>query len=119
MDYILTIAAFILGVGYHVMQKIRKLRVSFPEFDSKTIKNTFLKEEWDSLMTSAIVMFTFELAHYIIHVNQIKIPEWVDNWGIYVLALVLGYAGQRVAYAYLGTAEKVLLKKAQDLENKG
>ena len=41
-------------------------------------------------------------------------PQWWDKYLMdYALALILGYAGQRLAYKYLGTAEKVLSEKAE------
>lgn len=117
MDYILTTILIVLGVGFHIMQKIRTLRLKFPEFVPKRILGTFFMEEWDSLIVSFICWIVFELAIYITIRNGVQIPAWFDNWGMYVLALVWGYAGQRIAYKYLGTAEEVLNKKADQLKD--
>lgn len=119
MDYILTSILIILGVGFHVMQKIRILRTKFPEFSPKKIIATFFTEEWDSLIVSFLVWLVYELGIFIPTYNGVKFPFWWEMIGVYVAALVLGYCGQRVAYKYLGTAEEVLEKKADDLKKFG
>jgi len=115
MDYILTTVLFVIGVLFHVMQQVRQLRIKFPEFSFARIWKTFMAEEWDSLCVSFLVWLVYELTLYIIRVNETAIPQWVETWGMYALALTLGYCGQRLAYRYLGTAEKVLQKKVDDI----
>lgn len=116
MIYILTTILSFLGICFHVMQKIRALRTSYPQFGVKKIFGTFFTEEWDTLGVSFLCWIVLELAIYITLLNKVKIPAWVMNWGVFLLALVWGYCGQRIAYKYLGTAEDVLEKKAEDLE---
>lgn len=117
MIYILTTILCGLGICFHIMQKIRILRTKFPEFVFKRIWGTFFTEEWDTLFVSFICWLVLELAIYIVLYNKVHIATWFAMWGIYVLALVWGYCGQRIAYKYLGTAEEVLEKKADDLKN--
>jgi hypothetical protein len=115
MIYILTILLSIFGVGFHVMQKIKSLRVKFPAFPFKQIWGTFFNEEWDSLIVSGLVLCVQQIALFIVEYNDVKMAAWLDAWGIFALAFVLGYCGQRVAYKYLGTAEAVLEKQVDKL----
>lgn len=117
MIYLLTISCFLLGVGYHVMQCIMKLRAKFPELGFKTVFATFFQQEWDSLLRSALVLFTFIIYLFITIGAEIKFPHWYYKWGIYGIALLAGYAGQRLAYSYLSTAESILEKKAEKLKS--
>lgn len=116
MNYVLVLIIFCLGVGFHIMQKIITLRVKFHEFGFSQIFGTFFKEEWDSLMVSALVLSALELALFITDVTHKILPSWVTNWGMWVLPLVLGYAGQRIAYKWLGTAAEELEKKAEEIK---
>lgn len=116
MIYFLTTILFILGVGFHVTSIIEKLRKKFPEFGLKEIVDTYFKEEWNTLIRSFLVLSTYELALFIIHMAQAKMPPWWDKYLVpYVLAIVLGYCGQRIIYKYLSTAEGVLERKAENI----
>jgi hypothetical protein len=114
MIYILTSAAFFLGCGFHVMGKVSALKKAFPSLLPNTIWGTFWKEEWNVLIGSVLVWVSVELSVFIINYNRIPIPDWLQ-WGIYPISLVLGYAGQRLIYKYLGTAESILEQKADQL----
>jgi hypothetical protein len=118
MIFILTTLIFILGVGFHVTRVIDKLRIKFPTLCINDILNTFFKEEWNTLFRSALVLCTYELFLFIIQTAEIKMPGWWEKFLVpYGLALVLGYAGQRLIYKYLGTAESVLEKQVDDIKN--
>lgn len=116
MDYILTSILMLVGILFHVMQKVRQLKIQFPELAPHRVWKTFFGEEWDSLIVSFLVWLVYELWLYISIKNGFRLPNWYDMYGMYGLALVLGYCGQRVAYRYLGTAEKVLQKRADVIE---
>jgi len=117
MDYIFCTAALLVGIFLHIMQKINKLRNKFPQLNFKTIWSTFFQEEWDSLMVSFVIIIAYNLFLYIAFFNQIKFLPWFDKWGMYALALVLGYGGQRIAYKYLTTVEEKLIKDADKLKS--
>ena|SRR5688572_7021532 len=114
MIYILTITCLLLGVLFHVMVKVTGYKKTFPELTFRTIWKVFLKEEWDSLIVSALVLFVTELSIFIINYVGVVIPDWL-NWGIYPIALVMGYQGQRIAYKFLNTATEVLEKRAESI----
>lgn len=117
MTYILTSLLMVCGILFHVMQKIRALRTKFPSCNPNQVVKTFFAEEWDSLFVSLVVWLVYEIFIYISILNNYSLPMWYKLYGVYGLALVLGYSGQRLAYKYLGTAEKVLEKKAEQIEN--
>jgi hypothetical protein len=119
MDYFLTLLLLLVGIGYSVMQSIGKLRTKYPVFDFKTIWSTFFKEEWDSLIRSGLGVVAFEISLFCAKYFGLKIPIWPHTFIMLGLAFVWGYAGQRLAYKYLGTAESVLEKKADLLKDAG
>lgn len=115
MEYLLITILQLLGIGFHVMQKIISLGNDFPEKKRKEILSTFVNEDWDTLCVSALVMILNLVAHYIIERYAHSITAYpyysLISFGI---ALTLGYAGQRMIYKYLGSAEKFLDKKVED-----
>lgn len=114
MTYFITTILFALGVGYHVMQVIQRLRRKFPDKGFREIFDTYFREEWDSLIRSGLVWATYELFLFVLDKSEAVMPLWWEKYfAAYALAVVLGYAGQRLAYKYLGTAEKVLSEKAE------
>lgn len=117
MTYFLTTLLFLIGVGYHIMQVIQRLRRKFPEKRFREIFDTYFTEEWDSLIRSGLVWATYELGLFIIEKSEAVMPAWWEKWFVpYAMAVVLGYAGQRLAYKYLGTAEKVLAEQPDKLK---
>lgn len=115
MDYALITVTFLLGTGFHVMQKVMTFKKNFTTLGFNQIWGTFLKEEWDSLCVSSLILVTINVFLYIKIYNQWQFPLWLEDWGMYLFALVIGYSGQRIAYKYLGTAEQILEKKVDGL----
>lgn len=118
MDYVFVFALFTISVMLHIMLKIRNLRTDFPTLSSGEIWKTFFKQNWDTLIGSGLVLLLYELILYIISYNDIVYPWWFDMVGMYVLAIILGWQGQRLFYKYLDTATAALEKKADQLKEK-
>ena len=118
MIYLLTTICILFGVLFHVMVKVTAYRKTFPNLTFTTIWKVFIKEEWDSLMVSGLVLGVVELSIFIINYVGVVIPDWL-NWGIYPIALVMGYQGQRIAYKFLNTATEVLEKRAESINPNG
>jgi hypothetical protein len=114
MIYTLTIILFLIGVLFHAMVKVTGYKKQFEKLTFLTIWRVFFNEEWDSLLVSILVLSVTELSIFIINYTDMVIPDWL-NWGIYPIALVLGYQGQRIAYKFLNTATDVLEKKAESV----
>lgn len=115
-DYILTTGLILIGIAYHTMSVVSKQRKKFPDLSFKSIWATFFQAEWDSLMASALGLILFETLLYTLRLNEVILPDWVENWGMYGIAVVWGYAGQRLAYKFLATGESILEKKAEQLK---
>lgn len=116
IDHILILLISLIGVGFDVMAKVMRYKKMFPQLSFANIWRTFFKEEWDSLMVSVLIIVVLQISLYIVKINGVKIPSWIVNWGMYVFTLVINYSGQRLAYKYLGTAEKVLEEKADKIK---
>ena len=114
MEYLLIFTLQLLGIGFHVMQKIISLGDKHVEKNRSQIFSAFLYEDWDTLVVSTLIIILHLVSHYIVE-NYTKIDE-INNYHLYSfgLALLLGYAGQRIIYKYLGSAEEFLNKKVSD-----
>lgn len=117
MTYFITSIILALGVGFFVMQKITALKLKY-NTKRREIFSLFIQEEWDSLMVSCLVLAIWNIFLYIIAENEIKMPHWFDTWGVYSIPLILGYAGQRLAYKAFTTIEGVLEKKIEQIKDK-
>lgn len=115
IDYFLVFVASFLGVAYDVMSNIKRLRGKFPEAEKGVIVNTFFAEEWDSLLWSVLVAVSLQLGLFICRTNEVIFASWFENWGMYVFSLIAGYGGQRIAFRFLTTAEKVLNDKVDKM----
>jgi hypothetical protein len=115
MEYLLIFILQILGIGFHVMQKIISIGDKHPEKNRSQIFSAFLYEDWDTLAVSLLVIATHLIAHYIV-ANYTDLSMTSDKYILwsFSLALLLGYAGQRLAYKFLGSAEEFLNKKVSD-----
>jgi len=113
MEYLIIVALQIIGVGFHAAQKVAAIRVRFPEKRFTEIVSIFWQEDWNTFFVSALVVALNLVAHFIVlnyFPETISQHEWYYpiSFGI---AFVLGYAGQRMIYKYLGTAESFLDKQ--------
>lgn len=115
MEYVLIIILQIIGCGLHVLQKVMELDKKFPDDTLGDVFSMFWKTDRVTLIISFFILCLNLVAHYIIEVYAPQIRE-IENWVLYGfgLALLLGYAGQRLVYKYLGKAEEVLNKKVEN-----
>lgn len=119
VEFLLITALYLIGQGFHVLQKIGIYRKTYPSLGFSEIWGTFFKEEWNTLMVSALGLLLIEIAWYVIHREHLSLPTWLHDWGgDYGLSLISGYCLQRLVYKYLGTAEAVLEKRVDTLNGK-
>lgn len=110
-----------LGIFFHVMQKVVSIgdkfpRDQFPEYTIQRIFYIFWSEDWDTLTISAGILVLDEAVHFVVF-DYLHIPlpiDWYWQIGPFGLALVLGYAGQRLIYKWFGTAEQFLDKQVSN-----
>lgn len=123
MEYFLSFILQLLGISFHVMQKIISLGDHDKTKSRSEIVSIFLAEDWDTLVVSGLVLVTCMTFHFAANYYY---PDIMDNivtvplvdWDVPLVFLILissfviGYAGQRLVYRWLGSAEKYLDKKA-------
>ena len=109
MEYAIVFVMQLLGVGFHVGQKIVSLGNTYPEKTRGEVVRVFFKEDWDTLFISALVLVLNEMIHLIINGYATHLTA-LPNFYLYSFgaALLLGYAGQRLVYKFFGSAEKFL-----------
>ena len=114
MEYLIIIALQLIGCGLHVCQKVFELDKKFEDDTLSDVFRTFLRTDRVTLIISFLVLMLNLLAHFIIEVYAPQLRQ-IENWVLYgfALAFILGYAGQRLIYKYLGRAEEVLNKKVE------
>jgi hypothetical protein len=123
MEYFLALVLQLLGISFHVMQKIITLGDRDKTISRSEIISIFLSEDWDTLLVSFLVLVTCMVFHFSANyyfpesMNKIvEIPILNIDVPIVILILILsfviGYAGQRIVYKWLGSAEKFIDNKA-------
>jgi hypothetical protein len=124
MEYVMILILQLIGIGFHVAQKVNALDKQHPEKTIKEIYGLFFENEWSSLSISALVLVADLMFHFIVgfyfpqlkersfHIPylEVTLPFLATS---FMAAFVLGYAGQRLAYKYLGKAEQYLSDKAK------
>lgn len=118
IEYLLIFFLYGLGAYFSALEKIAAIRKRYPSASFKEIKNTYLSEEWNTIMVSAGGLMLIETFWYIIHFKNMSLPAWIHEYGgVYGMALVLGYCFQRIIYKFLGTTENAIANKI-DNQNK-
>lgn len=121
LEFVVIIVLQLLGIGFHVMQKVLIYDQQYPKLKMPEIFKVFWDEDWGSLLVSALVFFLNLVAHGVIHIwfSDVTHMVWLHvpylAWS-FILALVLGYAGQRIAYKFLGKAADRLDQLADTIE---
>lgn len=111
IEYILIIALQVIGCGLHVAQKLFELDKKYDDDSLLEIFNQFLKSDRVTLAMSFFVLCLNLIVHYII--EGYSDLHLIKNYDLYSfgIAFILGYAGQRLIYKWLGKAEDSLNKK--------
>lgn len=122
MEILLIVTEFILiavleyiGIRLHILQKIIAIDKAHPELTRKEVIDTFHENDSFTIKVSYLVMALNLVAHFIIHVYAPALMDTIPYFIIWAFAsaFVLGYAGQRLIYKILGTAESVINKKIE------
>lgn len=117
IEYFLITAFYSLGAWFSALEKINAIRKRNPRATFKEVKNTYVQEEWNTMMSVAACWALIILAWFIIHRNNVKVPSWIHDWGVYPISLVCGYCLHRLIFKFLGTTEKAVEKKVEDKIN--
>lgn len=116
-EYILITALQIIGCGLHVAQKVLELDKKFDNDSLPEVFNQFLKSDRVTLAMSFLVLCLNLIVHYII--EGYSDLHLMNNYDLYSfgIALILGYAGQRLIYRWLGKAEDSFNRKIDNKLN--
>lgn len=118
LEHAILAALYILGALYQVMRCIGDLRKKFPELSPGQLFSTYWKEEWNTLIVSALGIITLQLFGFIAHYKEMPIPDWLHDWGVYLLTPAAGWGWHRIVYRWLGTTEDVINKRIDSLTDK-
>lgn len=112
MEYFLILILQLGGIGLHVFQKVKDIDSRYPDDTLKDVFKIFLREDAITLFASILILILNLVVHYIIGAYT-TLPTTIEYYILYAfgIALLLGYAGQRLVYKYLGKAEEVLSKR--------
>jgi hypothetical protein len=114
MEYLIIIALQIIGVFAHVLQKTTDIKKAFPTYKFREIVSTFWDQDWNTIAFSVFVGIPLDLLGHFIAIKyvpgNVAAHPWYFVWS-FVIALFLGYAGQRFIYKHLGTLETFLDKQ--------
>lgn len=115
MEYLLIIALQLLGIGFNVLQVLIRLDTKYVDDTFKDVWIAFWKEDKFTLILSGLILLTDLTAHFILTYYNNQLIKW-EYFTVVSLgtAFILGYAGQRLVYKWLGSAEKFLDKKITD-----
>ncbi len=116
MEYLLILVLQLLGIGFHVGQKVLEIDKLSPDDSLTDVMKIFWRADKVTILISVLIIALNEVSHYIIHVYA---PKNITGWqyfdlASFAVALVLGYSGQRIIYGALGKAVDFAEKKISD-----
>lgn len=107
MEYLVILACLLLGIGFHVGQKVLELDKLKPDDSLGDVFVMLWKDDKITILISVVLIIPLvELAYFILLQYG---PDSIVKWEYFDLvfffgALILGYAGQRIVYGALGKA---------------
>ncbi len=117
MEYALIFILQILGIGFHVGQKVLELDKLSPDDSLTDVFKLFWKSDKITILISiGLILPLTEILYYVLNVYG---PDSIINYEYFDLiafglSFVLGYSGQRIVYSALGKATEVVEKKLAD-----
>lgn len=121
MEYLIILAFQLMGIFFHIVQKVKEIADKIPDEEETFmgVMGLFWKQDYLTVIGSFGVLALHLLVHYVVETQAPQIRDLISYYILwsYALALILGYAGQRLIYGWLGKAEKVLDKKVNDKLN--
>jgi len=117
MEYALIIILQLLGIGFHVGQKVLELDKLKPDDSLADVFKMFWKDDKTTILISVCLILPLGLVTYFILMEYG--PESITGYEYFDLiyfgfSLVMGYSGQRLVYGALGKAVIFAEKKISD-----
>lgn len=113
------IAIYWIVLKWSITRKRAGLIKRFPKMSKDDIITTFEKEEWNTIQGSYYILALYAITALAIDIYGWTLPAWFENGGKYALSGVLAFCGNEALFAWLGSANKVLINKSKDIEKLG
>lgn len=116
MEYALIFVLQLLGIGFHVGQKVLELDKLKPDDSLGDVFKLFWKEDKITTFISVLILILNEVLYLILldyGPDSIVQYEYFDLI-FFAASLVMGYSGQRIIYGALGKAVSFAEKKVSD-----
>lgn len=120
MEYLLIITLQLLGIGFHVMQKVIDIDKLLPDDSLAEVFAKFWKTDRVTVIISGLVLALCLVVHYVVEVYWPTVTQSI-YYGVpyaiwtFGLALVLGYSGQFFIYKLFGKLEKISSDKIDNI----
>jgi hypothetical protein len=128
MEYFVIFVLKLIGIVFQVWRKLKALDKKYPDVTFDEIFAKFFKrtENILSLILSGVILFANEFIHYVINYYSPEVHEWSATIPYtvieipyilfsFIIAAILGWAGQKIVYAALNKGEDWVMDK---IENK-
>lgn len=122
MDYVFIFLLQFIGCALHVIPKVKAIDARCNNDSPSEVWRIFFNEDWITLFGSLVILLLDIVLHAAVDVYDLPIGKM--TWTIpgteivvtyigasLLMALFLGYAGQRVIYSILGKAEAKAIEK--------
>jgi hypothetical protein len=120
MEYSLILILQLLGIGFHVGQKVLELDKLTPDDSLSDVFKIFWREDKITVLISVVLILPLNEVLYFILLDygpdSIVLYEYFDLI-FFAVSLILGYSGQRLVYGALGKAVSYAEKKVNDKLN--
>jgi len=120
MEYALIFILQLLGIGFHVGQKVLELDKLTPDDGLRDVLNLFWKDDKITVLISVLLILPLNIVLYYILLNygpdSVILYDYFDLI-FFAVSLTLGYSGQRIVYGALGKAVIFAEKKINDKLN--
>lgn len=109
IDYALIFVTYLIGASYRTLKGFAKLRKTFPDFTPKKIRDTYFREEWNTMFATTLGLVVVEVAFFILNYRHVVLSGVYGSWWfIYVASCLFGWGGDNLAYKWLGSTEETL-----------
>lgn len=117
LPYALIFIFQLLGIGFHVGQKVLELDKLKPDDSLPDVFKMFWRDDKMTILISVCLILPLGLVTYFVLLEYG--PESISGYEYFDLiyfgaSLVLGYSGQRIIYGALGKAVSFAEKKVSD-----
>ncbi len=118
MIYLFITVFQLLGIGLHVAEKVVAIDKELPDDTLGQVFAKFWKIDRVTIIISGLIMLLHLAGHLVIATYAATLISGIEYYDLYSIlaALVLGYGGQKIVYAFLGKLQTAALNKADKIQ---